>query len=63
LSKYTTKIRAGFYIAVADMKAIKDTSLFRGGYLPNPGVADAAVDTMPTSIRCTCPKTHIFHNS
>jgi hypothetical protein len=50
LSKYTTKIWAGFYIAVADMKAIKDTSLFRGGYLPNPGVADAAVDTMSTRI-------------
>lgn len=30
------------------------TSLLKGGYLPRPGVAFAAAETMSTSTRCTC---------
>lgn len=30
------------------------TSLLKGGYLPRPGVALAAAETISTSTRCTC---------
>jgi hypothetical protein len=40
----------------------KNTSLFKGGYLPKPGVADAEEDTISTRMRCTCQK-HIFQIS
>jgi hypothetical protein len=36
-----------------DKKAMPHTSLLKGGYLPRPGVAFAAAETISTRTRCT----------